>query len=291
MTESFSFEAIGTHWQIDFAVDESSVPLTNLSTTIHQLIEDYDRHYSRFRSDSLVSQFTQQAGQWQMPADFGPLFELYEQLYQITQGKFTPLIGQTLVDAGYDAQYSLQPHHPLNPPPSLDILEWHAPYLTLSQPVLLDFGAAGKGYLVDLLAQILQDHQITHFTIDAGGDIFHTSPTPLHIGLENPQNFDQAIGVVTLPPHQSLAGSAGSRRQWDHYHHILDPGSLISPTHKLATWVIADSAQVSDALATSLFLTNPEDLLPYFKLEYLILYSDFSINQSSNFPGELFIKN
>ena len=291
MHDSFSFEAIGTHWQIDFASQLSPATQHQILTQLQQRIHQFDQDYSRFRNDSLIMKLNTKAGRWKMPPDFGPLFSLYHQLYPLTTGKFTPLIGQALVDAGYDAQYTFKPHSQLKPPPNFEALQWNSPYLILSQPVLLDFGAAGKGYLIDLVAQVLKDYQITHFTIDAGGDILHTSPTPLRIGLENPQNFDQALGVVTLSPNRSLAGSAGSRRKWGNYHHILDPETLTSPTNILATWVIADSALRADALATCLFFTSPTILQSTFDFEYLMLYPDFSITRSKNFPGELFIKN
>ena len=48
------------------------------------------------------------AGQYHLPDDAKPMFDLYYKLYAATDGKCTPLIGQVLVDAGYDANYSLQ---------------------------------------------------------------------------------------------------------------------------------------------------------------------------------------
>ena len=40
----------------------------------------------------------------------------------------------------------------------------------MKQAAMLDFGAAGKGYLVDIVGQVLENHGIKNYVIDAGGD-------------------------------------------------------------------------------------------------------------------------
>jgi thiamine biosynthesis lipoprotein ApbE len=107
------------------------------------------------------------------------------------------------------------------------------------------------------------------------------------IGLEDPENFNRVIGVVQIK-NQSLCASAGNRRKWDKYTHIINPKTLESPKNILATWVVASEAIVADAVATCLFFVSPEDLVSQFKFEHLILYADRSVNMSNNFPAQLF---
>jgi thiamine biosynthesis lipoprotein ApbE len=45
----------------------------------------------------------------------------------------------------------------------------------VTHPVMLDFGAAGKGYLIDIVADILRQEQIESFCVDAGGDMIYDS--------------------------------------------------------------------------------------------------------------------
>lgn len=284
----FAFEAIGTHWQIDISDALTPEGEARVLSAIRDRIAQFDKDYSRFRDDSLVMEMSRKAGEYRLPDDAQPMFDLYRDLYLVTHGAMTPLIGQVLVDAGYDAAYSLKSKE-LHPPPAWDdALEYEYPRLTVKRPAILDVGAAGKGYLIDLVAQVIQSFGIRSFCVDAGGDILQkdTNGVPLRIGLEHPEHAEQVIGVASIA-NQSLCGSAGNRRTWGKYHHIIDPRTLESPREILAVWTVAPTALIADALTTCLFFVEPT-LLDDYVFEYLIVYKDYSIKKSPNFPAELF---
>lgn len=282
----FSFEAIGTKWQIDSTIDLPIELIQEIKSRLHL----FENTYSRFRAGSFVMQMTQSAGTYVLPPDAQQLFDVYYKLYCITAGSFTPFIGQALVDAGYDDQYSLQPKS-MQPVVRWDeVAVYSFPHFTITQPVQLDFGAAGKGWSIDIVAEILKKGGVDEFCIDAGGDIRYENKTQdLRVGLENPQDTTQVIGVATIR-NQSICGSAGNRRNWGQFHHILDPHRLVSPDHILATWVIAESTMLADALATCLYFVPARKLAEEYKFEYLIIYADLSLERSANFPGEIFIQ-
>jgi thiamine biosynthesis lipoprotein len=165
--------------------------------------------------------------------------------------------------------------------------ESNKPQITVKKPILIDVGALGKGYLIDIVGQILEENGIHSYCIDAGGDILHRNTDVLRIGLENPENIDQAIGIALIK-NQSLCGSAGNRRVWAHFHHIINPHTLLSPRHILATWVVGQTTILADGLATALFFVTPQDLLAHFNFEYVIVYADGHAEISTGFPGELF---
>ena len=320
----YEFEAIGTRWNIelleplindiDYASDDvRNAEADNLKRAIDGRIRQFDKDYSRFRHDSLVSNMARKAGSYTLPADARPLLDFYQQLYTLSDGAVTPLIGQTLSDAGYDATYSFKPGVLTVPPTWPEVLDYQFPVLTLKQPALLDFGAAGKGYLVDIISELLTNYGLANYCIDAGGDIVYRTTTSQHleVALEHPTDFSQAIGVASLY-NQSLCGSAGNRRTWtvnagrQTYHHILNPSKLTSPDHIRAVWVVADSGLVADGLATALFFVKPEALTnvtniakltkparltkscaPY-SFEYAIIYKDMSLQHSAGFPATFF---
>lgn len=283
------FEAIGTGWQIDIAEELSLEKEAFLLEEIKNRIEIFDKAYSRFRDDSLVTKMGKEKGQYVLPEDADLMINTYKKMYEATSGLVTPLIGQVLVDAGYDANYSFLEKSLTKPKIWEDILKWDSPKLTLREPALLDFGAGGKGYLVDIVSEIIEKNQIKSYCVDAGGDMRQRSSESesLKVGLEHPEDKTMVIGVVNIL-NQSLCGSAGNRRKWGNFHHIINPETLSSPKEILAIWVTAETTLLADLLTTGLFFLHPETLLNDFKFEYLIVYSDYSMNKSAGFNAEIF---
>lgn len=286
------FEAIGTVWSVDLYTALPAHTAETLLGLVQARIAEYDAHYSRFRSDSLVAAMAATAGVYRLPEDARPLFDLYYELYGLTGGAMTPLIGQALSDAGYDANYSLQAKRLTSPPAWDDVLTYQYPQLHIKRPVLLDVGAAGKGHIVDIIAGLLADHDVAGFCVDAGGDIAHRDPAgrPIRIGLEHPDNPGEVVGVATVA-NQSICGSAGNRRSWGEFTHILDPHSLASPRHIKALWVVAGSTLLADALTTALFFAPARVLQDRYAFEYAIIHDDYSLERSAGFPGEFFTNN
>ena len=283
------FEAIGTHWKIQIHDEISDSLRSDIFALVHKRIAEYDKNYSRFRSDSLVTEMSKQIGVYTLPNDAKPMFDLYEQLYRLTNGSVTPLIGNLLEESGYDAIYSLKPKTLHVPPTWNEAIVYKFPTLEIKKPVLIDVGAAGKGYLIDIVGALLKEQGMKRFVINAGGDIIQVSdkPEPIRVGLEHPGDTTKVIGVARIL-NQSICGSAGNRRSWEQFHHILDPHKLESPNHIAAVWVIAKTALIADALTTCLFFVEPYVLQTAFNFEYVILNADYSVKVSENFKGELF---
>ena len=283
------FEAIGTRWDIraDDPIDDTA--WQRLSEKIRRRIEAFDKAYSRFRPDSLVTKMSRRAGRYELPADGYKLLSFYERLYKSTDGKITPLIGQTITDAGYDAKYSFQTSELHTPPKWEDVITYDQQEIYIKKPALLDFSAAGKGYIVDIVGELLRSAGLHSFIINAGGDLLHCSVDgePISVGLENPSDTLEAIGIAKLS-NQSLCASSGSKRKWGTYHHIIDPDSLQSPIEIISTWVVADDTMMADGIATALFFTNPEVLRKHFNFSYAILYKDMTLLQSKDFPATVF---
>lgn len=279
-----SFSALGTVWQIDTAE-----PLTNsLKTIIAERIETFDATYSRFRNDSLVHTIATTPGTYSLPPDAPALFDFYRELYDLTGGAVTPLIGDMLERAGYDAAYSLTPRTQLPLPAWDDVLTITSTELVTTVPITIDIGAAGKGYLVDIIAQLLNRHDITDYVIDASGDLIHRGSTAHLVGLEHPARPGVVIGTVPVE-NRSLCASATTRRAWGNgLHHIFNPHTERPVDDVTATWVLAHSTMLADGLATALFLYDPAVLAEHYDFSYVRYHSNGSLDYSTNFEGELF---
>ncbi|MES3004779.1 MAG: FAD:protein FMN transferase [Patescibacteria group bacterium] len=285
----FQFEAIGTKWVVDvykeLSLEEESFLLEKIMNRINQ----FDMTYSRFKSESKIMKISG-GGEVELPEDADKLFGLYKKVYDISIGLVTPLVGQTLSDMGYDATYSLEKKSQVYKPLAWEeVIEWNSPVLILKKPAILDFGAGGKGYLVDIVGELLESSGVHGYCVDAGGDIRQRSTTDrsLKVGLENPHNTEQVLGVLNLQ-NKSICASASNRRAWGEMHHIVNPETLKPTSEVIAVWVVADTTFLADILATALFFVPAEKLLKYFTFEYLVMYLNNTIIKSEGFKAELF---
>lgn len=280
LAHTYNFEAIGTPWSIDTATPLSA----HEKQKIHRLIDNFDQTYSRFREDSLVSQVRKNgAGSYEFPDTISALYNTYAALEKATNGAVNPLVGEALEQLGYDAQYSLKPTHkkPDHPQHFSKTVQCTANTLTFLQPALLDIGAVGKGYLVDLVAEsIAQNHR--QYVVEAGGDMRIKTAEPYTIGLENPIITTETIGTVSLQ-NASICASSPNRRSWGKgLHHIIDARTG-QPTNSdiVATWAIAPKTMLADALTTALFFTPAAQLQTTFgEFTYIIMRSDGRVEHS-----------
>jgi FAD:protein FMN transferase len=283
-----TFQAIGTHWTI-----ETDEPLAqDVSSLVLERIDRFDAVYSRFRPDSLVSRIAAARGgdAFTFPTDSIALFDLYDRLFTATRGAVDPLVGRQLELLGYDAEYSLHP--------APEAGRWRGNWaedvsrdgttLRTRRPLVIDVGAVGKGYLVDIVSAILHDAGIGGFVVDASGDLRHQGDRATRVGLAHPHDPQLVIGVASLRD-QALCSSGSTRRAWgDGLHHLLDARTG-RPVHDvLATWVVADTAAAADGLATALFVAAPHQLASSFPFSYVRLRTDGRAEISRNFPGEIF---
>ncbi|MFW5720387.1 MAG: FAD:protein FMN transferase [Candidatus Dojkabacteria bacterium] len=287
---SWSFEATGTWWTIDvWNVQEER--LREIEQGIARKVQSFENTFSRFKPDSLVSRLKGQVGEFEVGEDFIDLLKLYMCFFDITAGKFTPLIGSQLEEAGYDQNYSFAGRVRHNVPDLIavtDIVDNKT--VRVYCPVSFDFGAVGKGFLIDLLSGCLVSCSLGGFCVEAGGDMFfyrnndkseNSAPPYLKVGLEHPACHDRVIGSVFLAPNTAICGSSGNRRMWGKYHHILNPHKLRSSRLILASWVVSSYAALADAAATALFLAEPEILRGMEGVEYCVVDSN-GIRTSGN---------
>ncbi|HWL02565.1 MAG TPA: FAD:protein FMN transferase [Microbacteriaceae bacterium] len=279
------FEGIGVPWEI-----ETAMPLdAAVQNAILERVEAYDRAWSRFRTDSLVARIGREPGEWRLPAEAGALLALYRELYEATDGRMSPLVGASLDRLGYGAGLSLRPSG--DPLPAIgweDAIAWDGSVLSAPRPVSIDVGAAGKGQLCDLVGDVLREHGIEEFVVDASGDILRRGGGTIRVALEHPADPSLAVGLVELGD-GAICASATNRRSWgDGVHHILDALTGFPVDDIVATWAIAADAMTADGVATALFLTPGERIPSALGAEWAKISASGRIEVSDGFPGEVF---
>lgn len=275
------FDAIGTGWEI-----ESDRELTDAErANVRAVIERFDREWSRFRPDSVVTSLVD-GGSAVLPADAAAMLDAYLVLSEATDGAVNPLVGGSLSALGYDASISLVDSGARAAPvewPS--ILGWRD-RLTLAGPGIIDVGALGKGRLVDLVQKALAAVPGS-LVVDASGDLA-VRGKDVRVGLEHPFDPARAIGVATIRD-QALCASAINRRAWgDGLHHVLDARSGLPVRAWAATWAIAAEAMHADAVATALFFDGGTGLAAEWGVEWVRMSTDGRAQRSPGCPVELF---
>ncbi len=282
---------MGCEWSVQTWDTMTDQAWNSLMTPLIEECHLFDATFSRFKPTSLISRLANKTGRFTVPPALVELLLVYQQFFRVTDGKLNPLIGNTISDLGYDATYSLTQKERVRLTPNLLDAITILDETTIRQdlPVMMDLGALGKGYFVDVLVKRLREAGVERFLVNGSGDVAYHAPdgAPIWAGLEHPQDASLVVGRTPLL-NQSLCASSGNRRKWRTFHHIVDPFTHTSPDSLLASWVKADSTMLADGLATALFFTDPDRLRLTFAFEYCLLSPALTVRRSPLFGGELF---
>ncbi|MEV7633550.1 FAD:protein FMN transferase [Microbacterium sp. NPDC089318] len=284
---AWRFDAIGTRWEI-----ETAAPLGDMDRAqVAELIEAFDATWSRFRADSVVSALRGRGGAAALTpdaaADAAAMLGVYQELSRATGAAVNPLIGAALEALGYDRAVSLRPGPSQTAPGEWErMLRWDDTSLTLAAPAVIDFGAVGKGRLVDLISDALTGLP-GRVTVDGSGDL-RVRGGAATVALEHPYDATSAIGVVEVAD-AALCASAVTRRAWgDGLHHVLDARTGLPVRTWAATWALAEDALHADAVASALFFDGGPGLADRWGVQWVRLSTDGRFERSAGFPGDLF---
>ncbi len=130
----------------------------------------------------------------------------------------------------------------------------------------VDFGAVGKGYIVDAAVAALRATGIEAALVDAGGDLYALGAPPERegwlIGVRDPARPD-AIRDERLQVRDVAVATSGDYEQFivldgRRYSHILDPRSGRPVEHVSSVTIVAPDATRADAYATACSVLGPE---------------------------------
>ncbi len=264
MSKTFTFEAIGTHWWIEIFDDISDEKLEATKGRLELLCSKFNQAYSRFRPDSYISVLNENRVLENPPTELVRILTYGKQLYLRSETTFNFLTGHILEARGYDATYSFIPKDEAsqeicNPLTDLTITE----YKISLECGKVDLGGYGKGWLIDKIKDDLLIHDVYHFLINGGGDMYATSDLnnqAIRIYLEHPTEAGKYLQETTIK-NQGFAASSPFKRNWKHhnkeYTHIVTDGD----TPKLAVFVKASTATEADAFTKPCLLLDPDRLL------------------------------
>lgn len=261
--------------------------LTLLAATEAERIE---QKYSRYRSDSVLSQLNRNAGSWQtLDAETMQLLAFADSCYQLSDGLFD--ISSGILRRAWQFDGSDKLANQLQIDALLPFIGWHkvtrdATRLFLPAGMELDLGGIAKEYAVDRVLQLITQPfsaaELSSIVVNFGGDMRCSRPREdgslWRIGIENPALADQAISAVGLS-NGALATSGDSRRfllkDGVRYSHILNPktGWPVTKAPRSVT-VAAPNCLLAGMLATTALLqgSDAEAFLQAQKLQYWLVH-------------------
>lgn len=157
----------------------------------------------------------------------------------------------------------------------------------------IGFGAIGKGYAADMAKKLLQERGVVAGIINASGDMNTWGRQPngeeWKVAITNPMNKEGAFALV--PISQGAVVTSGNYEKYVEfngirYTHIIDPRTGYPAHGIISATVFAPSAELADALATSVFVMGKEvgieriNQLP--NVECIIIDDQGNIHTSAN---------
>lgn len=157
----------------------------------------------------------------------------------------------------------------------------------------IGFGAIGKGYAADKAKQLLISKGVSSGIINASGDMNTWGKQPngkdWTVAITNPMNKNKAFAL--LPLKQGAVVTSGDYEKFVmfdgvRYAHIINPKTGYPSKGIISVTVFAPSAELADALATSIFVMGKEVGLDRINqipnVECIFIDAEGNINQSQN---------
>ena len=188
-----SGHAQGTTWHITYYNNDSTI----LSSQIDSILDKLDSSLSLYKPYSLICQFNRTDSIIQMDEHLKAVLNQSLDVWRQTGGLFDITV-QPLVEAwGFSA------HQPDEYPDSVRIrkilpcigsglLSIKGNYLMKAKPcVHIDLDGIAQGYSVDVLADFLEQHHITNYLVELGGELRvkgrkQPSGERMRVGIEAP---------------------------------------------------------------------------------------------------------
>lgn len=165
--------------------------------------------------------------------------------------------------------------------------------------LMLDFGAIGKGFAADKMAESLKKNGAECGMISFVSSVTVFGDKDFNIGIRCPNTSGELLGYVSLN-NRSLSVSGDYERFYEiggeRYPHILDPKTgcpVKGDIHSVA--VIADSGAVADALSTAIFAMGIREAAALYQngelsFEFLCI-TDTDVVVSDGFSEKLNVTN
>lgn len=268
---------MGTRWSASIDAD-NTMDLAALHQDLADAVEQVDEQMSPWKPNSNLMRLNRTpVDTWvDLPAEILEVLDCALDVRRLSAGAFDPCVG-ALVDAwGFgavrdapDAQ-AIRAARQSTPLTAHGCLELDGPSGRARKlaPLQLDLCGIAKGYAVDRMAHVLQQHGVRHALAALDGELravgCQASGVPWAVALERPEAGHRAVhGVIELED-LAVATSGDYRRYVNvgdaRLAHTMDARRCAPVNNAVASvTVLARTCMHADAWATALLVAGPDE--------------------------------
>ena len=259
----------GTTYSVIYQYDE------DLQDEIEKELRKVDDEFSMFNSQSVVAQINR-GEKPKLSDNFKDVFKLARQVSDDTHGAFDITVAPLVNAWGFGFKHEQMPTKQqvdsLMQLIGMQYVELKDDIITMKKKgMMLDFSAIAKGYGVDVIARLLEHHDIKNFMVEIGGEIttsgINPERVPWKIGVNKPNedalNESHELQTILNVTDKSMATSGNYRNFYikggKKYAHTIDPKTGYPVQHTLlSATVLTDRCAKADAYATSFMVLGME---------------------------------
>ncbi|MDW3096107.1 MAG: FAD:protein FMN transferase [Gammaproteobacteria bacterium] len=269
---------MGTSYSVQWADTSTSISTSELKDIIELRLDRINSLMSTYIPNSQLSGFNQsrETGWHAVDEELAQLVELSLSISRLTDGAFDVTVGPLVNLWGFGPSNT---NFTFPTDTEIKIAKRSIGYqhldVRIDPPALnkkiidlyVDLSAIAKGYAVDEIAKILNQHNIINYMVEIGGEVKGSGiaphGNPWRIGIETPDfqrgDIEQIIslnnvGVATSGDYRNFIIHNGK-----HYSHAIDPRSGYPVRHNLGSaTVLHKSTAIADAWATAFMVVGAE---------------------------------
>ena len=284
-------KTMGTTYHIKYYDEQAQLPASQLQLQIDAVLKDVNQSMSTYIKDSEINKFNRLPANQVMPIseDFRAVIS-----ESIRLGESTKTLDVTmgpLIDLWGFGPDKKPTKRPSDEELVSMIKNIGVDKLTLTTQGLaktvdgleLSFSATAKGYGIDKVAQLLENHNITNYMVEIGGELRiageKLNNKDWKIAIEQPdaQPGERKVHRVLSPGANGIATSGDYRifykMDGEIYTHLIDPTTGMPIKHDLVSvTVLHPSAMTADGLATALTVMGMDKAQAYAQQHDLPVY-------------------
>jgi len=242
----WSHEAMATVYEV-YAVHADCTYAAQAAQAAFDLLDRLERELSRFLPNSDITRINHldAGGSTRVAPSTLECLVIARHMFDLTGGAFDVSIGTGL--------------------PSLELDPDESVVRATTRGVRIDLGGIGKGYAVDLMAELLEEWEVPMALVHGGfSSMLALEPPAARPGwpltLSDPADPSRRLERLTVC--QTALGASGVRKR----DHIVDPRTGDPVRGRRAAWVTLPrphggaAAAVADALTTASMLLAPDEI-------------------------------